>query len=126
MANVYDDGALTSHGRGRWFEPSIAHSGKVVFSRKNAKAKGRPGLKPGLLYTSPITVPLRRLTPHRRAARRLGGSFTRRRLRHWAREWCVGRQGDGAAVVRDIKRIALEQGVTSLPAVYLYPDTAPP
>ncbi len=24
-------GALTSHGRGRWFDPSIAHSEKVAF-----------------------------------------------------------------------------------------------
>ena len=29
-------------------------------------------------------------------------------------------------MVRDVKRRALEQGVPSLPVVYLYADTAPP
>jgi hypothetical protein len=37
----------------------------------------------------------------------------------------VGCERDGGAVVRDVKRGALEQGVASLPVVNLYPDTAP-
>ena len=36
----------------------------------------------------------------------------------------VGREGDCGAVVRHIKRGALEQSVASLPVVYLYPDAA--
>jgi hypothetical protein len=35
MANNHDVKDLTSHGRGRWFEPSIAHSIKDRICRKN-------------------------------------------------------------------------------------------
>jgi len=31
--NLQQTIVLTSHGRGRWFEPSIAHSQKVAFCR---------------------------------------------------------------------------------------------
>jgi hypothetical protein len=44
--------SLPSHGRGRWFEPSIAHLKKVALCRKNVNVVRRPGIKPGLLYTS--------------------------------------------------------------------------
>jgi hypothetical protein len=33
VANSYDVMDLTSHGRGRWFEPSIAHSGIACKTR---------------------------------------------------------------------------------------------
>jgi hypothetical protein len=33
VANSYDVIDLTSHGRGRWFEPSIAHSGIACKTR---------------------------------------------------------------------------------------------
>jgi hypothetical protein len=45
-------GVQTSHGRGRWFEPSIAHSGKVLLCSRNvAREEGREGLF-APLYTS--------------------------------------------------------------------------
>ena len=71
-----------------------------------------------------MTVALRRLAPHRRPARRLGGGPAVRRFRDRERDWFVGREGDGGAVVRDVERGALEQSVAGLPLVYLYPDTA--
>ena len=77
-------------------------------------------------YSGPITARhLRRLTPHRRAARRLGWDLVRRRLRDRARYRFVGCERDVGAVVRDLERSALEQGVAGLPVVYLYTDTAP-
>src|SRR5215218_325774 len=69
---------------------------------------------------------LGRLTPHRRSALRLGGGPAGRQLRDRARYRFVRHEGDGIAVVCDIKRSALEQRVAGLPVVYLYPDTAPP
>jgi hypothetical protein len=31
--NLWKTIVLTSHGRGRWFDPSIAHSRKIAFCR---------------------------------------------------------------------------------------------
>ncbi len=40
-----------SHGRGGWFEPSIAHSDKALFRRRIARARRRAEKGAGLLYT---------------------------------------------------------------------------
>jgi hypothetical protein len=41
VANNHDIKDLTSHGRGRWFEPSIAHSGNVLVCRTNCLTLGK-------------------------------------------------------------------------------------
>jgi len=43
---------LPSHGRGRWFEPSIAHLEKVAFCRRNVSRNEKLGASPSFLYTS--------------------------------------------------------------------------
>jgi hypothetical protein len=40
-------------------------------------------------------------------------------------DWFVRHEGDGGAMMRDIKRGTLEQGVAGLVVVYLYPNAAP-
>jgi hypothetical protein len=77
-------------------------------------------------FSTPVRQqrPLRRLAPHRRTTRRLGRGLAVRRFRDRARHRFVGREGDCGAVVRDIERGTLEQGVLGLPVIYLYPDTA--
>ena len=91
------------------------------------KRKERVGTytRPLLYRSNDRNTNLCRLAPRWCPVRRLGGSFARRRLRVRACYRFVGRQGDGGAVVRDVQRGALEQGVASLPVVYLYPDAAP-
>src|SRR5918998_298025 len=47
---------LTSHGRGRWFEPSIAHSRRAEFCRQNSTApKCRASSPPAGERTNIIT-----------------------------------------------------------------------
>src|SRR5215204_3194746 len=48
----------------------------------------------------------------------------RRRLRDGARNRFVGHEGDGGAVMSDVERGTLEQGVAGLPVVYRYLDAA--
>ena len=63
----------------------------------------------------------------RRPARWLGGGRAgRRQLRDGACHRFVGHEGDGGAVMSDVERGALEQGVAGLPVVYRYLDPAPP
>ncbi len=50
--NLQQSIALTSHGRGRWFEPSIAHSRKVVFCSINAEMRYIGEIRIGAFYTS--------------------------------------------------------------------------
>ncbi len=37
--DALESALLPSHGRGRWFEPSIAHSGRASFCRQTAKLR---------------------------------------------------------------------------------------
>src|SRR5215212_3660757 len=64
--------------------------------------------------------------PRWRTARRLGGGLASRRFRDRAHHRFVGQEGDGGAVVSDVERGALEQGIPGLPVVYRYLDPAPP
>ncbi len=44
---------LPLHGRGRWFDPSIAHSKNLSICRQNIKDKGRPRKRSGTFVQQP-------------------------------------------------------------------------
>jgi hypothetical protein len=52
--NLQQTIVLPSHGRGRWFEPSIAHSQNMGICREKATKRRRPGLTSGHFYTSAV------------------------------------------------------------------------
>jgi hypothetical protein len=53
VVNNHDVMDLPSHGRGRWFEPSIAHSQKVLFCRQNEPANGKHSSTHGTCVQQP-------------------------------------------------------------------------
>ena len=76
-----------------------------------------------IVFAGPV---VRATAPGRRPSGWLIGSAEGWRGRNRARCHLLGRQGNDGAVVRDIDRIAPEQGVGSLPVAHLDPDPAPP
>src|SRR5215216_7044748 len=62
--NLLQTIVLPSHGRGRWFEPSIAHLEKAVFYRQNVSSKEASDQIRGF-FTATVLQPASAASPPR-------------------------------------------------------------